>query len=358
MKNRLSQRLNKLSAKEVTSLLSKIAKIEEFKGWWKGTTRLNPQALGRLKKSIVVTSTGASTRIEGSHLADKEVERLLKGLRVSKLKDRDSQEVAGYAEVIQEIFDSYRGMSFSEGLILQLHGMLLKYAEKDKHRRGRYKRTPNRVVAFDQEGHENVLFEPTPPHLTPAEMRELIEWTRDDLRSDEFHPILVIALFILEFLAIHPFHDGNGRLSRVLSNLLLAQAGYIYMPYASLEKIIEDHKVEYYLALRQGQKELKSELSDASKWLHFFMDCMLRQIDVLRGFIEGAASKEELLSENQLRVMKLFERHEEITTRLVAEKLKLSPVTAKQVLGRLATLKLIQRLGAGRSVRYRRIGSG
>lgn len=357
MKTRLNRRLSKLAVRDVTVLLSKIAKIEEFKGWWKGTTSLNSQALGRLKKSIVVTSTGASTRIEGSQLADKDVERLLKGLRVSKLKDRDSQEVAGYAEVIQEVFDSYRGMTFSEGLILQLHGMLLKYSEKDKHRRGHYKSTPNRVVAFDKEGYENVLFDPTPPHLTPAEMRELVEWTRENLRSptNEFHPILVTALFILEFLAIHPFHDGNGRLSRVLTNLLLAQAGYTYMPYASFEKIIEDHKVEYYLALRQEQKDLRSDSSDASRWFHFFVDCMLRQIEVLKGFLEGAASKEELLSENQRQAMRLFDRHDEITTRLVAEKLKISAVTAKQVLGRLTTLKLIKRMGAGRSVRYRRV---
>ena len=352
MKNRLNQRLGQLTTKDVTQLLSKISKIEEFKGWWKGTTTLNPQALGRLKKSIVVTSTGASTRIEGSQLADKDVERLLKGLRVSKLKDRDSQEVAGYADVIQQVFDSYRGMSFSEGLILQLHGMLLKYSEKDKHRRGVYKTSPNRVVAFDKEGHENALFEPTPPHLTASEMRELLEWTRTQLKGEDHHPILVIALFVLEFLAIHPFHDGNGRLSRVLTNLLLAQAGYVYMPYASLEKIIEDHKVEYYLALRDGQKDIKSPKADASRWLHFFVDCMVRQIEVLKEFLAGASSKEELLSENQQRVLKLFDKYEEVTTRLVAEKLKLSPVTAKQVLGRLLELKLIQRQGAGRSVRY------
>lgn len=356
MKNRLSQRLSKLSTKDVTSLLAKIAKIEEFKGWWKGTTTLNPQALGRLKRSIVVTSTGASTRIEGSHLADRDVERLLKGLRISKLKDRDSQEVAGYADVIQQVFDSYRGMTFSEGLILQLHGMLLKYSEKDKHRRGHYKSTPNRVVAFDKEGHENVLFEPTSPHLTASEMRELVEWARSQLHSGDNHPILVIALFILEFLAIHPFHDGNGRLSRVLTNLMLAQAGYAYMPYASLEKIIEDHKVEYYLSLRQGQKDLKTTSADASHWLHFFVDCMLRQIEVLKGFLDGAGSKSELLSENQQMAMGLFEKADEITTRLVAEKLKIPSVTAKQILGRLLELKLIRRQGAGRSVRYYRVG--
>lgn len=165
----------------------------------------------------------------------------------------------GYAEEIQEVFDSYRGMTFSEDWILQIHEMLLKYSGKDKHQHRRYKSTPNRIVAFDKEGQENILFDPTPPHLTLTEMRELVEWTRNNLRSDESHPIPVITLFILEFLAIHPFQDGNGRMSQVLTNLLLAQAGSICIPYTSLVNIIEDHKVEYDLALRHGQKDLKSK---------------------------------------------------------------------------------------------------
>ena len=133
-------------------MLLKIAKIDEFKGWWRGTSTLNPQALGRLKRSIVVTSTGASTRIEGSTLSDKDVEKLLKGLRTSKLKDRDSQEVAGYAEVLQTVFDSYKNIPFTEGVILQFHAQMLRHSEKDKRQRGKYKSSPNKVVAFDRSG--------------------------------------------------------------------------------------------------------------------------------------------------------------------------------------------------------------
>src|ERR1035438_5028777 len=172
MSSYLTKRLQNIPSKDLSSLVSKIAKIDEFKGWWKGSAALNPQELGRLKRSIVVTSTGASTRIEGSHLTDKEVEKLLKGLRLSKLKDRDSQEVAGYAEVLQLVFDSYKDIPFTEGIILQFHDQLLKYSEKDKRRRGKYKATPNKVVAFDQAGGESVLFNPTAPHLTAFEMRE------------------------------------------------------------------------------------------------------------------------------------------------------------------------------------------
>lgn len=351
--NRLSLRLQNMSGKDMAAILSKVAKIDEFKGWWKGASNLSPQTLGRLKRNIVVTSTGASTRIEGSHLSDKEVEKLLKGLNTSKLKDRDSQEVAGYAEVLQTVFDSYRDIPFSEGIILQFHSHLLRYSNKDKLKRGAYKTNPNKVVAFDSAGGESVLFNPTEPHLTAVEMQELIEWTRTQLKKDEQHPILVIANFVVEFLAIHPFHDGNGRLSRILTNLLLAKAGYAYMPYVSMEKIIEDHKTEYYIALRTAQKDGKSPKADMVRWISFFVDVMVRQIEVLKTFIDGS-SKTSLLSENQEAALRLFDTLDEISTKVVAEKLDIPNVTAKQILARLVELKLARRIGAGRSTRYLR----
>jgi len=351
METYLTSRLQNMPGKDYTVILSKIAKIDEFKGWWKGSAALGPQALGRLKKSIVVTSTAASTRIEGSQLTDKEVENLLSGLKVSKLKDRDSQEVAGYAEVLKTVFDSYRDIPFSEGVILQFHGQLLKYSRKDKQRCGKYKSAPNKVVAFDSSGSESVLFNPTLPHLTPLEMRELMEWTKKQLKLGEFHPILVIANFIVEFLAIHPFHDGNGRLSRILTNLLLAQAGYSYMPYASLEKIIEDHKVEYYVALRTAQKNGKSPKAEIARWVHFFIDVMIRQIDVLKIFLQSGPSG-TLLSPSHERTLKLFEKFDEISTKIVSTQLKIPSATAKQVLIRLLELKLIKRQGSGRATRY------
>ena len=348
----LTKRLKNILGKDLIAVFSKITKIDEFKGWWKGASQLNPQALGRLKRSIVVTSTGASTRIEGSHLTDKEVEKLLKGTRVNKLTNRDAQEVAGYAEVLKTVFDSYQDIPFTEGVILQFHSQLLKYSDKDKQRRGKYKAAPNKVVAFDHAGGEAVLFNPTDPHLTPFEMQELIEWTRAELKNGEFHPIVIISNFIVEFLAIHPFHDGNGRLSRILTNLLLAKAGYSYMPYASLEKIIEDHKNEYYVGLRSVQKSGKSQRAEMARWIHFFVDVMIRQIDVLKEFLQSS-STDSLLSPNHQRTLTLYEQHEEISTKLVAEHLEIPSVTAKQILNRLLELKLVKRLGAGRTTRYR-----
>lgn len=356
MENRLSLRLQNMSGKDLTEIQSRLAQIDEFKGWWKGTSTLNPQELGRLKRSIVITSTGASTRIEGSQLSDDEVEKLLKGLKTSKLKDRDSQEVAGYAEVLKTVFDSYKDITFSEGVILQFHDTLLKYSDKDQKQRGKYKSAPNKVVAFDEAGGESVLFNPTEPYLTATEMRELVEWTKKQLNSKSLHPILVIANFVVEFLAVHPFHDGNGRLSRILTNLLLAKAGYSYMPYVSLEKIIEDHKTEYYIALRTAQKDGHSPNAEMSRWIHFFVDVMIRQIDVFKIFL-NATSRDSLLSQNQQQVLSFFNSQKEISTGSVMEKLKLSSSTAKQILNRLLELKMIQRVGSGRSTRYFKVAT-
>ncbi|MBI4064337.1 MAG: Fic family protein [Elusimicrobia bacterium] len=353
IKDRLTKRLENISGKEAAALFAKIAKMDEFKGWWKGAAALSPQILNRLKQSVVVTSSGASTRIEGSRLSDKEVERLLRGLKMSKLKDRDSQEVASYAELLRIVFESYRSMKFNEGLILQFHSLVLKYSEKDQRHRGKYKDKPNKVLAHGK-GRQSVVFEPTPPHLTPLETRELVDWTQEQLINSSFHPLLIIANFVLEFLAIHPFEDGNGRLSRILTNLLLLRSGYAYVPYASLDKITEDRKTEYYVALRRSQKEIRSPKANIAPWLHFFLDILLIQIEILQEFLKERPV-EKMLSENQLNALKLFERYEEISAKTVARDLKIPHPTARQILERLLTLKLIERVGLGRATRYRKI---
>jgi len=238
---------------------AKIAKIDELKGRWISGAQLSPQALGRLKRSVLITSTGASTRIEGSRLSDEDVENLMRGMKMKKFANRDKQEVKGYYELLNNVFDSWRRLGFSESSIKHFHQELLKYVEKDKRHRGGYKKQENTVAVLDNTGEvKHIIFEPTSAYLTPKAMQELVEWTKDNLKSKEYYSLLVIGNFLVEFLQIHPFQDGNGRLSRVLTNLLLLQVGYLYMPYVSHEKIIEDNKSDYYLALRRSQKTFKS----------------------------------------------------------------------------------------------------
>ncbi len=345
MNNRFEKRFRNVPA----SLWRKIAQIEALKGQWVGGAHLSPQILGRLKKSVLITSAGASTRIEGAKLSDVDVESLMRGLSVKRFADRDRQEVRGYYELLQTVFDSWKSVSFSESTIKHFHKELLKYAGKDERHRGDYKKGENRVEAFDSSGKAvGVVFETTPAYLTPKQMQELAEWTKEALAGGEHHPLLVIGNFIVEFLKIHPFQDGNGRLSRVLTNLLLLKAGYAYVPYVSHEKFIEERKSEYYLALRRSQKTLKGETADISAWLDFFLDVLLVQSRMALQLLS-----ENILSPQQLKVWEVLQASGEVTPAEIIQKAKIPRPTINQALNRLLELKKIERIGLGRSTRYR-----
>ncbi|MFA6918136.1 MAG: Fic family protein [Candidatus Gracilibacteria bacterium] len=329
-----------------------ISQIEELKGQWKAGVNLSPQILGNLKKSVIVTSSGASTRIEGAKLSDEAVEKLLKGLKTQKLKTRDEQEVAGYAELLTNVFDSYRDIKFNEGTIKHFHNELLKYSEKDQRHKGNYKFGSNRVEAKDANGNIiGVLFDPTPPHLVGKEMNELVDWTISELDKKEIHPLIIIGNFIFEFLSIHPFQDGNGRASRILTNLLLLKNGYEYMPYISHEKLVEDNKNEYYISLNKSQKSWKTKNEDISPWLIFFLAILLEQTKRAINLL-FSESIEHLLSEKQLEVWNYIQEYKTVTPRELQGKLKMPAPTVLQVLNKLLGMKKIKRMGEGRGVRY------
>ena len=180
---------------------------------------------------------------------------MLQEISIQKFSNRDEQEAQGYYELLQNVFNSWESLVFNENLIKHFHKELLKYVEKDVDHRGEYKKKENAVTMVNEEGGSvGILFETTPAYLTPKEMSELVDWTKKTLEQNQSHPLLVIANFLVEFLNIHPFEDGNGRLSRILTNLLLLKHGYAYIPYVSHEKLVEDNKPEYYLSLRKSQK--------------------------------------------------------------------------------------------------------
>ncbi len=334
---------------------TKIARIDELKGQWTGGVHLSPQILGRLKQSVLVTSTGASTRIEGARLSDEDVEKLMRGISVQRFTDRDKQEVKGYYELLLNVFESWRHIRFSESSIKHFHQELLKYAEKDKQHKGEYKKTENKVHMVDAAGRStDILFDTTLAYLTSKEMQELVEWTQTVLTDRKFHPLLVIGNFIVEFLKIHPFQDGNGRISRVLTNLLLLQQGYLYAPYISHEKLIEDNKADYYIALRKSQKTFGKAKEDIIPWLEFFLSMAgeqaKRAVELL-----SKESIEKLFSPNQIKVMNYIQTVGETSTGEIAKKLKIARPTVNQVLSRLLQFKKIERFGLGRSTRYRKL---
>ena len=337
-----------------SEILNKVAEIDRIKGQWRGGLKISPQILGRLKTSVIITSSGASTRIEGSKLSDAEVTRLLRGLKTNLPKNRDEEEVAGYADLLGRIFDNYPELKLTENNILHFHSILLGFSNKDASHRGKYKTTDNKVIIQNDAGQTSVLFEATKPFLVKPEMDILLPWTEESLASGNLHPILVIASFVFEFLAIHPFLDGNGRLSRSLTNLLLLRAGYSYVPYVSLDEIIEDTKDRYYLALRETQKTYKTSGEDLSSWLTYFLDSLLAQGYNAIGLMENEKS-EKLLSENQRKVLVLFDENESLSVSEFDSLLKgeVPLPTLKQLLAKLSSLGLIEKNGQGRATKYR-----
>jgi Fic family protein len=267
-------------------MLSLVAEIDEFKGAWRALGTLAPERLSALRRVATIESIGSSTRIEGSRLSDREVERLLSNLEIKSFDSRDEQEVAGYAEVMQTVFVSWEEISVTENRIKQLHRDLLRYSDKDERHRGAYKTASNSVAAFDADGNQvGIVFETASPFETPRRMAELVDWFRQ-AQQGALHPLIAIGIFVVVFLEIHPFQDGNGRLSRVLTTLLLLRAGYAYVPYSSLESVIEQSKEGYYLALRRTQGTIRTEAPDWTPWLTFFLTALQRQMRRLRGKVE------------------------------------------------------------------------
>lgn len=348
---RFNHRLDSLP----NSIWTKILQIDELKSRWIYGVSIHSNVLKRLKSSVLVTSTGASTRIEGSKMTDEDIEKMLRGISIQTFSDRDRQEVQGYYELLQNVFHSYESLTLNESTVKHFHRDLLKYAEKDTHHRGQYKRDENKVMMIDGQGKSvGILFDTTPPYLTGPEMVELIEWTREAIASKTYHPLLIVSNFIVELLHIHPFTDGNGRLSRILTNLMLLNEGYVYMPYVSHEKLIEDNKPDYYLALRETQKTLRTDTPTIQPWLEFFLEVLLKQSHMAIDLM-AQESVEKILSQFQLLVWNYLQIVVEATPGEISKNTGVVRPTVSQALDKLMKLKKIERIGSGRTTRYRKI---
>ncbi len=309
-------------------ILLKIAQIDEMKGKWIGSLALNPKILGQLKRSVIITSTGSSTRIEGATITDQEVERFLRGINQLTPKNRDEQEVAGYADLLGRIFDNYNSLKITEGMILQLHSIMLAFSKKDELHRGKYKTKDNKVAILEKGKVKTILFNPTEPWLVKKEMDDVLEWFKERQEKKDVHSLVVIANVIFEFLAIHPFQDGNGRLSRALTNLMMLQNGYAYVPYVSLEEIIEERLSEYYLQLRKTQKNHKTEKENIEPWLIFFLDCIFIQTKKSLDLLDGN-NTESLLSQIQRDIYDLFIKNNELSVSKIKNKIDMPLPTIK-----------------------------
>lgn len=339
-----------------SDLVKLIAEIDEFKGRWEALKTLSPDRLDALRKVATIESVGSSTRIEGAKLTDRQVETLLANIEMRSFATRDEQEVAGYAEAMDLVFESYKDLHLTENRVRQLHQTLLRHSTKDERHRGSYKTLPNNVIAYDAQGKEiGVIFETTSPFDTPREMEDLIGWTRKALGEQAHHPLLIIAVFVVVFLAIHPFQDGNGRLSRVLTTLLLLRAGYAYVPFASLERVIEENKDLYYRALRRTQTTLKDDAPDWQPWTGFFLRCVKKQKDGLEARLERErtnAVPKESLPRLAIQVLKELRAHEGLTIAELENLTGANRNTLKVRLRELVASGRVRRHGKARATWY------
>lgn len=334
-------------------ILSLIAEVDEFKGAWRAIGRIAPERLSSLRRIATIESIGSWTRIEGARLSDRDVENLLANIRIGSFATRDEQNVAGYAEVMETVFNAYDAIAPTENHIRQLHRDLLAHSAKDEHHRGSYKTLANHDEAFDEDGKSlGVIFETTAPFDTPRRMAELVEWVTGKEQDGSLHPLLVIAIFVVVFLEIHPFQDGNGRLSRILTTLMLLRAGYAYVPYSSLESVIEQSKEGYYLSLRRTQGTIRTDAPDWNPWLEFFLRALQSQKQRLEKKMERERIMLAALPELSVLILELVRERGRIT---VAEATRVSDVSRNTVKDHLKALVEHGHLilhGAGRGAWY------
>ena len=337
-------------------ILALIAEIDEFKGAWRALGTLAPERLSALRRVATIESIGSSTRIEGAKLSDNDVQRLLTNIEIKKFETRDEQEVAGYAEVMETIFSHFEAVDLTENHIKQLHRDLLVHSVKDEHHRGNYKTNPNHVSAFDEDGKEiGVVFETATPFDTPRLMDELVQWTREALNESALHPLLIIGVFTVVFLEIHPFQDGNGRLSRILTTLLLLRAGYAFVPYSSLESIVENSKEGYYLALRQTQQTIRSPEPNWQPWTMYFLRALQQQKRRLEKKIERERIVMGTLPELSLQIIETIKDRGRITIGEIVTLTGANRNTVKKHLRDLVGANHLVQYGTGKGTWYGRV---
>ena len=345
--------LNTATLRITPEILSLIAETDEFKGAWRAIGRIAPERLSSLRRVATIESIGSSTRIEGARLSDREVEALLAKMKVGSFATRDEQEVAGYAQVMETIFDAYDAIPLTQNHIRQLHRDLLAHSTKDERHRGSYKTLANHVEAFDENGGSlGVVFETATPFDTPRRMTELVEWAAGKEKDRSLHPLLVIAVFVVVFLEIHPFQDGNGRLSRILTTLLLLRAGYAHVVYSSLESVIEQNKEAYYLSLRRTQGTIRTEAPDWNPWLEFLLHALQRQKQRLEQKMDRERILRAALPELSVLILELAREHGRVT---VAESVRISGASRNTIKDHLRALVEQGHLvlhGAGRGAWY------
>lgn len=263
-----NKKWRQLLTPEIVTMLSQ---IHEFKGEQNLFIEAKSDALTQLVEIAKIQSTDASNKIEGIYTSDERLKNLV--LNKTMPRTRGEQEIAGYRDVLATIHDSYEFIPVRPSIILQLHRDLYKFSGKSIG--GAYKNSDNIIAEEDAEGNRFVRFQPLPAWETPEAIEQICNAFNDVISRGEADPLLIIPMFILDFLCVHPFNDGNGRMSRLLTLLLLYKAGYIVGKYISIEKVIETSKDTYYEALQSSSQDWHEEKNDYAHFVRYMLGVIL-----------------------------------------------------------------------------------
>lgn len=323
-----------------------VAQIHEFKGRQSHFANIKQDMLTKLVEVAKIQSTEASNHIEGIVTTS---ERLKKIVREKTMpKTRSEKEIAGYRDVLSMIHESYAYIPPKPPIILQLHRDLYKFSGKSIG--GSYKNSDN-VIAEERDGEQIVRFQPVLAWETPEVMQGLCDALNDALNDPEMDPLIVIPMFILDFLCIHPFNDGNGRMSRLLTLLLLYRAGYDVGKYISIEKIISDSKETYYEVLQESSHAWHEAQNDYAPFVRYFLGTVVAAYrefaDRVEAISAGKMHKADRIREVMKTTLGTISKSE------ILEKCPdISEVTVERALKEMLAGGEILKIGGGRYTKY------
>ena len=334
----------RLLAPEIVNMLSS---LHEFKGRQELYIEAESDVLTALLDIAKIQSTKASNKIEGIYTSDERLEALV--MDKTEPRNRSEEEIAGYREVLTAIHDSYEYIPIRPNNILQLHRDLYSFSSSDTG--GRFKNTDNVIAESGKDGQQSVRFMTVPAFHTPEMMENLCNEFNNAIERAEYDPLLLIPMFILNFLCIHPFNDGNGRMSRLLTLLLLYRSGYIVGKYVSMEMLIEKTKETYYEALQNSSIEWHNNKSDYTSFVRYYLGIVLKCYNEFQDRI--AHLKYRRLSKAD-RVKAVFEKKLGVVKKSDIATLcpDISETTIERTLKELIEAGFIEKVGKGRATGY------
>ena len=330
------------------NIINLISKIHEYKGKQSFLLERTKDTLNTLLKVARIQSTSSSNKIEGIYTTDKRINEIVN--QKLKPKNRNEEEIAGYRDVLSLIHENYEFIDINQNTILQLHRDLYKYTGYSYS--GKFKNSQNYIEETNDNGEKNIRFTPLSPVETPIAIEELCKNYNELVNSENCDLLVLIPIFILDFVSIHPFNDGNGRMSRLLTLLLLYKANYLVGKYISIEKIIEDTKDSYYDALKKSSVDWHYNQNDYSYFVEYYLGIILnayKEFDSRINIIENKkiTSYDRIINifkENIIPIDKAF---------IISKCPNLSETTIERILNRLLKEDKIIKISGGRYTKYK-----